>query len=200
MNLANCKILLVILGLALISTNVFAPTSLAETAKPYQQKGYDLINWDNLIPEDDLDALLNPPEELSAIPDGSLEDIISNQISNAIDQAGDSRYQQALISTNIRPEYNNRKVKIPGFIVPLEFSENQNVTSFFLVPYFGACIHVPPPPPNQIIYGEYPKGFRLESLYDPFWLEGTLTTDVTALDLGTSAYTMAVDNILVYEE
>lgn len=200
MNLTRCKTLLVLVGLVLVSANVTTPTSVADTSKPAQQSSYDLINWDNLIPEDDLDALLNPPQELSSIPDGSLEDIISSQINNAIEQAGDSRYQQALISTNIRPEYNNRKVKIPGFIVPLEFSDEQHVTSFFLVPYFGACIHVPPPPPNQIIYGEYPKGLRLETLYDPFWLEGTLTTDITALEIGTSAYSMAVDNILVYEE
>lgn len=184
------------MSVAFVSAALYTPVSDADASK----NDYDLIAWEDLIPQDDLDALLNPPQELSAIPDGSLEDIISSQISNAIEQAGDSRYQQALISTNIRPEFNNRKVKIPGFIVPLEFSDEQNVTSFFLVPYFGACIHVPPPPPNQIIHGQFPKGLKLESLYDPFWLEGTLTTDITALDLGTSAYSIAVDNILVYEE
>lgn len=196
MKLITYKALMTLMGIAFVSVALYTPVSDADTSK----NDYDLIAWEDLIPQDDLDALLNPPQELSAIPDGSLEDIISDGINNALELAGDSRYQQALISTNIRPEFNNRKVKIPGFIVPLEFSDEQNVTSFFLVPYFGACIHVPPPPPNQIIHGQFPKGLKLESLYDPFWLEGTLTTDITALDLGTSAYSIAVDNILVYEE
>ncbi len=194
MNLIDSRKAILLFTVILVTVGLFFSAVQADKTK------YDLVNWDDLIPKDDLDALLNPPEELENIPDGSLEDIISNEIHNTIEKAGDSRYQQALISTNIKPEYNNKKVKIPGFIVPLEFSEDQNVTSFFLVPYFGACIHVPPPPPNQIIHGTFPQGLRIESLYDPFWLEGTLTTDITALDLGTSAYSMAVDNIFAYEE
>ncbi|MGL4829805.1 MAG: DUF3299 domain-containing protein, partial [Vibrio sp.] len=51
----------------------------------------------------------------------------------------------------VRTELNGSRVKIPGFVIPLE-GDDQKVTEFLLVPYFGACIHVPPPPPNQIIY------------------------------------------------
>lgn len=189
--------------LLVISLVIFAGVSsqaATESTASGAQDNYSVISWEELIPDDDLDALLNPPEELSAIADGSLEDIIASQISNALEQAGDSRYQQALISTNIKSEFNNRRVKIPGFIVPVAFSEEQNVTSFFLVPYFGACIHVPPPPPNQIIFANYEKGLKLESLYDPFWIEGTLRTDLVAMDIATAAYAMTVDGISEYEE
>ena len=95
-------------------------------------------------------------------------------------------------------EMDGKKVKIPGFIVPLEFDDNQVVTKFFLVPFFGACIHVPPPPPNQIIYVDAPNGVELTALYDPFWISGTLNTTIVENDVATSAYAMTMDKIENY--
>lgn len=161
---------------------------------------YTTIEWTDLMPADDLEALMNPPEELQNIEDGSEADQISSQIQAAIAQASDSRYQQALSSTRIRPEYNNKAIRIPGFIVPLSFGENNSITEFFIVPFFGACIHVPPPPPNQIIFGKYPPGFKLDALYDPFWVEGTLSTELVENDMATAAYTIKIDQISDYTE
>jgi hypothetical protein len=45
-----------------------------------------------------------------------------------------------------------QNIRLPGYIVPLEVSEEGRTTEFLLVPYFGACIHVPPPPSNQIVH------------------------------------------------
>jgi hypothetical protein len=125
----------------------------------------------------------------------------------AIEQASDSRYQQALVSTRVVPTFDGQAVRLPGFIVPLEFGGDQQfgdgqqqVTKFFLVPYFGACIHVPPPPPNQIVYAEYDKGFKLDSLYEPFWLSGTLKTTLIENDMATAAYTIKVDRLEPYTE
>jgi len=169
--------------------------------------GYRTIEWTDLMPKDDLDALLNPPEYLSDIPDGSAEDQIASQMQLAIEQASDSRYQQALVSTRVVPTFDGQAVRLPGFIVPLEFGGDQQfgdgqqqVTKFFLVPYFGACIHVPPPPPNQIVYAEYDKGFKLDSLYEPFWLSGTLKTTLIENDMATAAYTIKVDRLEPYTE
>lgn len=163
--------------------------------------GYRTIEWTDLMPKDDLDALLNPPEYLSDIPDGSVEDQIASQMQLAIEQASDSRYQQALVSTRVVPAFDGQAIRLPGFIVPLEFGEDQQqVTKFFLVPYFGACIHVPPPPPNQIVYAEYDKGFKLDSLYEPFWLSGTLSTTLIENDMATAAYTIKVDRLEPYTE
>ena len=58
--------------------------------------------------------------------------------------------------------------RIPGFVVPLKTTEDIRILEFFLVPYYGACIHVPPPPPNQIIHVKYKEGFTLEALYRSF--------------------------------
>ena len=43
-------------------------------------------------------------------------------------------------------------VRLPGFIIPLDARRDGVLDEFLLVPYFGACIHVPPPPPNQLVY------------------------------------------------
>ena len=158
------------------------------------------IQWTDLMPKDDLDALLNPPEYLSEIEDGSLEDQISGQIKSSIAAASDDRYQQALVSTRIKPEMDGRAVRIPGFIVPLEFNDDQVITEFFIVPFFGACIHVPPPPPNQIIHVKYPKGFKLQELYFPFWVSGVLKTTLIENDVATAAYALEAHQIEAYTE
>lgn len=65
-------------------------------------------------------------------------------------------------------------VKIPGFIVPLEDYEEEGA-EFLLVPYFGACVHTPPPPPNQMVFVAMEGGKRLKfGWWDPVWMEGTL--------------------------
>ena len=158
------------------------------------------IEWIDLMPKDDLDALLNPPDYLADIQDGSVEDQMESQIQNAINSANNDRYQQALVSIDVVPEMDNQAIKIPGFIVPLEFNEDETVTQFFLVPYFGACIHQPPPPPNQIIFVNYPKGLTLESLYDPFWVSGVLKSSIIQNDMATAAYTMELKHYEIYTE
>lgn len=183
--------------------SVFLISLLAQgvlMAQPTSSSAYTTIEWTDLMPAEDLEALMNPPEELQDIEDGSEADQISSQIQSAIAQASDSRYQQALSSTRIRPEYNNKAIRIPGFIVPLSFGENNSITEFFVVPFFGACIHVPPPPPNQIIFGKYPPGFKLDALYDPFWIEGTLSTELIENDMATAAYSIKIDQISDYTD
>jgi hypothetical protein len=90
-------------------------------------------------------------------------------------------------------------VKIPGFVVPLKSDEQQRVTEFFIVPYFGACLHLPPPPPNQMIYGKVAEGFKLSQLTEPFWFEGVIHIETTNNITGTSAYGMVLDSIQAFE-
>jgi hypothetical protein len=187
------------LSLLLMGLLIWSSHTLANDIKSDIE--FKTIEWTDLLPEADLDALLNPPSYLNDIEDGSEEDQIASQIQSAISAANDSAasnnpYQQALVSTNVRPEFDGQAVRIPGFIVPLEFDDNQVVTEFFLVPFFGACIHVPPPPPNQIIHVTYPQGLELQALYDPFWITGILHTSLTENMMATSAY--AID-MLGYE-
>jgi len=130
---------------------------------------------------------------------GSVEDQIGSQISNTNEAApSSSSYQQALVSTRTVPEMDGKAIRIPGFIVPLEFSDEQSITQFFLVPFFGACIHLPPPPPNQIIFVEHPTGINLENLYDPFWISGVLKTSLIENELASSAYSLKMQYLEEY--
>lgn len=161
---------------------------------------FKTIEWVDLMPKEDLDALLNPPSYVTDVEDGSFEDQISNQIQNSLAAASDDRYQQALTSTRIVPEMEGQAVRIPGFIVPLEFDDEQTITQFFLVPFFGACIHVPPPPPNQIIFVNHPKGLKLDALYDPFWISGILKTTRVENEMATAAYSLQMQSFEAYAE
>lgn len=160
---------------------------------------YRTIEWTDLLPEKDLQALMEPPEEFNNIDDGSPEDQISSQLFNALSLAGDSRYQQALVSTDVRSEYNQQKVRIAGFVVPIT-TDGQMISEFFLVPYYGACIHVPPPPPNQIIFSRFSKSIKIDDIYYPYWIEGTLSTTLTENDLAISAYSLNIDKMSKYTE
>lgn len=161
---------------------------------------FKTVEWEDLIPVADLDALQNPPSYLYDFEDGSAEDEINSQLANAVTNAVNDRYQQALVSTQIIPQMDGRNVRIPGFVVPLEFDDEQTITEFFLVPYFGACIHSPPPPPNQIIYVYAPKGIQLETLYDPFWISGKLSTKLVENYMATAAYSLQMQSYEDYTE
>ena len=100
---------------------------------------------------------------------------------------------------NVRTELNSSKVKIPGFVIPLEGDAN-TVTEFLLVPYFGACIHVPPPPPNQIIYVKFPKGAPVQGLWDIIYVVGTLKTETIEHELAETAYVIEGSSIEAYDD
>jgi hypothetical protein len=79
--------------------------------------------------------------------------------------------RQKLVNDNL----NGEDVRIAGYLLPLEFTETGD-TDFLLVPYVGACVHVPPPPPNQIVFVRLAKKFIAKDLYTPVWVEGALKT------------------------
>ncbi len=95
-------------------------------------------------------------------------------------------------------ELDGKSVRIPGFVVPIETDGEGNLKEFFLVPYFGACIHVPPPPANQIIYGRLDKPIPMVNIWDAFWMEGRLNVEGIENDTAASAYTMDVSKLELY--
>ena len=183
-------------------TLCFSAQAMAEDSGSTESadQTYNTVMWTDLIPPEELEILMNPPEWITEIEDGSEEDQIASQISNTLAAAEDDRYQQALVSTNVNAEMNGALVRVPGFVVPLEFDEEQVITQFFLVPYFGACLHMPPPPPNQIILVDSPNGLQLDQLYTPFWISGKLSTSVTENEMATAAYSLKMASYEVYEE
>ena len=113
------------------------------------------------------------------------------------------------LHTSIVQALNGQLIRIPGYVLPLEMSGTK-VTEFLLVPYVGACIHVPPPPPNQIIYVKVAQnnGYRSDKLYDPVFVTGVISANAQVRDLhlvdGSAGinigYSMEASNIEPYRE
>jgi len=179
----------------LLKTTVLILALLSFTT---QGEEYKTIQWIELMPKEDLDALMNPPSAITNIEDGSEEDALSDDMYEAILKATDDKYQAALSSTKTVPEINKKKIQIPGFVVPLEIKEN-TTTEFFIVPYFGACIHYPPPPPNQTIHASFKEGFDLNDIYEAYVFQGNITIAKTENDLATSTYQLAIDKVSAYQ-
>jgi hypothetical protein len=78
----------------------------------------------------------------------------------------------------VNPALDGKLVRIPGYLLPLEFSGKQ-VTEFLLVPWVGACIHTPPPPPNQIVHVKSDKPFEMNGNFDAVWVTGRITAGAT---------------------
>ena len=95
-------------------------------------------------------------------------------------------------------ELDGQQLRLPGFVVPVETTAEGKLKEFFLVPYFGACIHVPPPPANQIIYGRLEEPVDMVNIWDAFWMEGTLNIEDVSNETADSAYTMEVDTLELY--
>lgn len=76
-------------------------------------------------------------------------------------------------ATAVVPELDGQRVKLPGYLLPLEFEEKK-VTEFLLVPWFGACIHTPPPPPNQIVLVTMEEGYGNKEQFAPVWVWGEM--------------------------
>ncbi|GAB4169804.1 MAG: DUF3299 domain-containing protein [Wenzhouxiangellaceae bacterium] len=92
-----------------------------------------------------------------------------------------------------------QKVRLPGFVVPVETTPDGQLSEFFLVPFFGACIHVPPPPANQIVYARLAEPIPMVNIWDAFWMEGTLHVEQVSNATAQAAYTMDVDRLRRYE-
>lgn len=91
-------------------------------------------------------------------------------------------------------KYDGQRVKIPGFVVPLEGTVDKT-TEFLLVPYFGACIHVPPPPSNQIVHVTFKEGVSIDNLSDAIWVTGTLSTDGWKGDIASVGYRLQGERV-----
>ena len=87
-----------------------------------------------------------------------------------------------------------KRVHIGGYVVPLNFDATR-VTDFLLVPFVGACIHVPPPPANQIIYVKIEQGFDVQGTFDPVWVTGTLNVAPTFTGLADAGYSLEAEKV-----
>lgn len=146
------------------------------------------LAWSEMIPPD------APPEVPNMTP---LHDL--SKMSDALAAESAPAAKQDLPNAPVVKTLDGQQIRLPGYIVPLEVSEEGRTTDFLLVPYFGACIHVPPPPSNQIVHATSELGVRVDALYEPFWIEGPLSVEHASSELAEAGYRMQAQKIYPYE-
>ncbi|MCL2790374.1 MAG: DUF3299 domain-containing protein [Desulfobulbus sp.] len=123
-------------------------------------------------------------------------------------QDGDPRAIEAMIKSHkyweeapANPSLQGKAIKISGFLVALDFADDEELKKFLLVPYFGMCIHVPPPPANQIIHVTLSKPCQGIHTMDEVTVCGRLAIEKTETNMGGgSGYSMKADAVDLYGE
>lgn len=143
------------------------------------------IGWEELVPKD-----WDPMKELKGIDLSKLDD--------SDPRASELLMKLQEVSNNAptNPALNGVDIRIPGFIVPLEEVKGE-VTEFLLVPYFGACIHTPPPPANQILHVRPKQGAKFRAM-DTVWVTGRMQTVRNDSMMGVSGYEVTADSVTKY--
>lgn len=171
--------LLAVMLLALSAPWLAAPLLAAEPRE---------LTWTEMVPAD------APPQATQAAP---MHDL--TQLADALAAESAPAATQQSPAAPVVKALHGQRVKLPGYIVPLDVTEEGRVTEFLLVPFFGACIHVPPPPSNQIVHVTSELGVLMDALYQPFWIEGPLRVEQSSSELAEAGYQMQAEKIYVYE-
>lgn len=156
-------------------------TALAQTA---QESGYLDLAWADLLPEGEAQRIMEL-QQLQALQTG-------------FDHFGLEQMPQ-IQTFNVVEDLDGERVRLGGYVLPLDFSGAQEVSRFLLVPYVGACIHVPPPPPNQLVFVTTDVPVAVSGLWDPVFAEGVMRTRRQDNDLGDTAYTLELIQLRPYQ-
>lgn len=170
----------------LIAAALAALGAPARAQKP--PAGTQEITWDDLMPKD-----WDPLKDFKDINLGMLQDGDPKAVALL------NRMREVWDKAPTNPAMEGRRIRLPGYIVPLEEGK-AGMTEFLLVPYFGACIHTPPPPANQIVHVFPTKpaaGFRS---MEAVWVDGTLKLQRADTYMGTSGYRLEAVGIERYVE
>jgi hypothetical protein len=160
-------------------------SAAAKSARPKakQKPGEVLdLDWKDLLPEDErahYSAAAPPPQH------------------GPLGEGGPPAVQKQ--TTTFNADLADLVVRLPGFVVPIGTPRNGMITEFFLVPYIGACIHVPPPPPNQMVYVTSANGIPADAIHEAYWVTGKMRVESRATPLGTAAYAVAASKVDLYE-
>lgn len=147
---------------------------------------YREIGWDELMPKDWDPMAPFKGLNLSRLKDSDPKAIEALEI-----------LKTTWADAPVEPSLDGKRVKLAGFVVPLERKGNA-VLELLLVPYFGACIHTPPPPANQIVHVVLKKPAAGMQMMDAFWVSGTLSLQRGDSSMGIYGYRMAGERVEAY--
>lgn len=100
-------------------------------------------------------------------------------------------------ATKLNPALDGAFIKMPGFIIPIDLTA-AGVTSFVLVPYVGACLHTPPPPPNQLVFVTTNTPWPSDNLWDAVWVTGRMQHEIQTNEVAVTGYALEADFMEVY--
>ncbi len=148
------------------------------------------LNWDALFPPgfNPQAIMLRYGDQLDAITDNDPQAMsIFQQIQEELDNAP------------VNSALDGQLIRLPGFMAPLELKQGR-IAEFLLVPYFGACIHSPPPPLNQtvLVKAREGEGIKSEDAYEPIWVTGQISIEGQQTNIGNAGYRIENAQIEIY--
>lgn len=176
----------VILGVALIPPQRpavdFRDKRAVDAAQPVQaltDGAHRIVRWSELVPDG-----WDPRQPLRDLPQGL------SGLSDADPKAATlmARIREAWRKAPANAQLDGATIRIPGYVVPL--GGTRELSEFLLVPYFGACIHTPPPPSNQIIHVNLARPIGGMRAMDAVWVSGVLLVKHNESSEGASSYAM----------
>ena len=178
-----------------VLTILLNPAALSAADAPRE------IAWAALVPP----VTQAPPNLKSksflanAQPPGAGGAVVAPQMPEAPWMSSRTQQPDTYAAPAVVSELDGQRVRIGGYVVALDFDATK-IKEFLLVPFVGACIHVPPPPPNQIIYVKAAEGFEVNGQFDPVYVTGTLKTARQFTGLAATGYTMEAEKVELRKE
>lgn len=100
-------------------------------------------------------------------------------------------------ATKLNPLLDDANIRMPGYIIPIDISTD-GVTSFVLVPYVGACLHTPPPPPNQLVFVTAKTPWPSDDLWEAVWVTGQMQHQLQSTEVAETGYALTADKMETY--
>jgi len=160
----------------LLCHQVYAESDSGENA----ESEYRELTWGDLVPED---WTPEPPSGSGMVPDTDFSNVLKDFLED---------------DAPVVEDLHKQKVKVPGFIIPTEF-DDESISEFLLVPFMGACIHVPPPPSNQMVYVKLKEPMSAGQLWEPVWASGVILAKKQVTEFALAGYTMEDSTVSKYE-
>lgn len=159
-------------GLSLLC--LAAPLRLRAAEEPLD------LSWGDLIPAGGEGQLFRTLRDMGVVQHGAM--------TSPFDQE---------IGAKVTREFDGKLVRLPGFMVPLDY-DGTGTTAFLLVPFVGACVHVPPPPPNQLVFVSIEEPYEVEEMFAPVIVTGMFGAAAAETQLADVGYSISAERIEPY--
>ena len=197
-----CLFAALLVGACGQNTATQAPQKL-ETAEAKAE----ILGWEDLMPEGEDKLLAELYTEFYEEQEKQFREQMTlaeaakadSDLVSQIDEGSAQDTMDQIGTYNVVEDLNGSRIRLPGYVVPLDFNAASEYNEFLLVPYFGACLHTPPPPPNQIVFIKSELATKIANINEPVWVEGVMKTGKFGSDLGNSAYELTLSKLEPYE-